>query len=57
MDAIGEAVHQKYAEAARQARSGAKAGCGCGTSCGPDPITSTKPVGSTMTCCGPTCCA
>jgi len=40
MDTIREAVQQKYAEAALQARSGAKAGCGCGTSCGPDPITS-----------------
>src|SRR4051812_28191468 len=40
MDAIREAVQQKYGEAALQARSGAKAGCGCGTSCGPDPITS-----------------
>ena len=40
MDAIKEAVQQKYGEAARQARSGAKTGCGCGTSCGPDPITS-----------------
>ena len=41
MDAIKEAVQQKYGEAALQARSGAKAGCGCGTTCcGPDPITS-----------------
>jgi hypothetical protein len=42
MDAIKEAVQEKYGHAARQARSGAKAGCGCGTSecCGPDPITS-----------------
>jgi ubiquinone/menaquinone biosynthesis C-methylase UbiE len=40
MDAIKEAVQQKYGEAAVQARSGAKTGCGCGTSCGPDPITS-----------------
>ena len=40
MDAIKEAIQQKYGEAALQARSGAKAGCGCGTSCGPDPITS-----------------
>ena len=39
MDAIKDAVQQKYGEAALQARSGAKAGCGCGTSCGPDPIT------------------
>jgi SAM-dependent methyltransferase len=42
MDTIKEAVRQKYAEAARHARSGQKAGCGCGTSpCGDaDPITS-----------------
>jgi arsenite methyltransferase len=40
MDAIKEAVQQKYGEAARQVRTGAKAGGGCGTSCGPDPITS-----------------
>src|SRR3954463_4540638 len=41
MDVMKEAVQQKYAEAARQARSGAQAGCGCGTSCcGTDPITS-----------------
>jgi arsenite methyltransferase len=40
MDAIREAVQQKYGEAALQARSGAKAGCGCGPSCGTDPITS-----------------
>ena len=40
MDAIKEAVQQKYGEAALQARSGATAGCGCGSSCGPDPITS-----------------
>jgi len=40
MDAIKEAVQQKYAEAAVQARSGAKASCGCANSCGPDPITS-----------------
>jgi ubiquinone/menaquinone biosynthesis C-methylase UbiE len=40
MDAIKEAVQQKYGQAAMQARSGAKAGCGCGSSCGPDPITS-----------------
>src|SRR5689334_11347211 len=40
MDSIKEAVQQKYGDAARQARSGAKAGCGCGTSCGWDPITS-----------------
>jgi SAM-dependent methyltransferase len=42
MDTIREAVQEKYGQAARQARSGAKATCGCGTSgcCGPDPITS-----------------
>jgi SAM-dependent methyltransferase len=40
MDAIKEAVRQKYGDAALQARSGAKAGCGCEASCGPDPITS-----------------
>jgi SAM-dependent methyltransferase len=42
MDTIKEVVQQKYGAAARQARSGQKAGCGCGTSacCGPDPITS-----------------
>jgi SAM-dependent methyltransferase len=40
MNAIKEAVQQKYGEAAVHARSGARAGCGCGTSCGPDPITS-----------------
>jgi arsenite methyltransferase len=41
MDAIKEAVQQKYGEAALQARSGARAGCGCGTSCcETDPITS-----------------
>src|SRR5688572_20230571 len=42
MDAIKEAVQQKYGEAARQARQGVKAGCGCGcgTACAPDPITS-----------------
>jgi ubiquinone/menaquinone biosynthesis C-methylase UbiE len=40
MDAIKEAVQQKYGEAALQARGGAKAGCGCGTSCDADPITS-----------------
>jgi 2-polyprenyl-3-methyl-5-hydroxy-6-metoxy-1,4-benzoquinol methylase len=39
MNAITEAVRQKYGEAARQAASGAKSGCGCGTSCGPGPIT------------------
>ena len=40
MDTIKQAVQEKYGEAARQARSGAKAGCGCGASCAPDPITS-----------------
>ena len=42
MDAITAAVQQKYGEAARRARDGARATCGCGTSCcsGPDPITS-----------------
>ena len=40
MDAIKEAVQQKYSEAALHARTGAKASCGCGDSCGPDPITS-----------------
>src|ERR1044072_7386328 len=40
MDAIKEAVQQKYGEAALQVRGGSKAACGCGASCGPDPITS-----------------
>jgi len=41
MNAIKEAVQQKYGEAALQAKSGARAGCGCGTSCcETDPITS-----------------
>src|SRR5688500_2619811 len=42
METIKEVVQQRYGEAARQARSGQKAGCGCGTSAcgGPDPITS-----------------
>jgi arsenite methyltransferase len=40
MDAIKEAVQQKYGEAALQARTGAKAGCGCGGSCEADPLTS-----------------
>ena len=42
MNAIKASVEQKYGEAARLARSGARATCGCGTSacCGPDPITS-----------------
>jgi SAM-dependent methyltransferase len=33
MDAITDAVQQKYGEAARQARRGEKAGCGCATTC------------------------
>jgi SAM-dependent methyltransferase len=33
MDTIKEAVERKYGEAARQARSGVKAGCGCSTEC------------------------
>jgi ubiquinone/menaquinone biosynthesis C-methylase UbiE len=41
MNAIKEAVQQKYGEAALQAKRGARAGCGCGTSCcDTDPITS-----------------
>jgi SAM-dependent methyltransferase len=42
MDAIRDVVRQKYGEAARQARSGARASCGCGTSacCDTDPISS-----------------
>ena len=41
MDDLKEVVREKYGAAARQARTGVKAGCGCGTSCGgPDPITS-----------------
>jgi arsenite methyltransferase len=40
MDTIKQAIQQKYGEAARQARGGAKAGCGCETSCCADPITS-----------------
>jgi arsenite methyltransferase len=40
MDAMRDAIQEKYGEAAQQARRGAKAGCGCGTSCCPDPITS-----------------
>jgi ubiquinone/menaquinone biosynthesis C-methylase UbiE len=41
MDSIRDAVQEKYGEAARQARSGVKAGCGCSsTGCGADPITS-----------------
>ena len=39
MDAIKEAVQQKYGEAALQARKGAKAAC-CGSSAGANPITS-----------------
>jgi arsenite methyltransferase len=39
MDAIKEAVQQKYGEAALQARKGAKAAC-CGSSGGANPITS-----------------
>jgi arsenite methyltransferase len=33
MDAIRGAVERKYSDAARQVRSGIKAGCGCGTAC------------------------
>jgi SAM-dependent methyltransferase len=33
MNAITEAVQQKYGEAAQQARRGEKAGCGCGPTC------------------------
>jgi SAM-dependent methyltransferase len=33
MNAITEAVQQKYGEAAQQARRGEKAGCGCATTC------------------------
>jgi SAM-dependent methyltransferase len=33
MDAIKEAVKDKYSQAAQQVRTGAKAGCGCGPSC------------------------
>ena len=42
MDTITDVVREKYGQAARQARSGARAGCGCGTStcCDTDPITS-----------------
>ena len=39
MDAIRNVVQEKYGQAARAARSGAKANCGCGTTCC-DPITS-----------------
>jgi hypothetical protein len=31
MDEIKNVVREKYGEAARQARSGTRAGCGCGT--------------------------
>src|SRR5512134_1036694 len=42
METLKETVQQKYGEAARAVRSGAKAQCGCGTSacCEFDPITS-----------------
>ena len=42
MESLKETVRQKYGEAARAVRSGAKAQCGCGTSacCESDPITS-----------------
>src|SRR5512134_1778326 len=42
METLKETVQQKYGEAARAVRSGAKAQCGCGTSacCESDPITS-----------------
>jgi SAM-dependent methyltransferase len=42
MDAITEAVKQRYSQAAMQARGGARAGCGCETSacCETDPISS-----------------
>ena len=40
MDGIKEIVRQKYGEAARQARSGVKAGCGCDASGCCDAITS-----------------
>ncbi|MGH9236959.1 MAG: arsenite methyltransferase, partial [Vicinamibacterales bacterium] len=42
METLKETVLQKYGEAARAVRSGAKAQCGCGTSacCDADPITS-----------------
>src|SRR5512147_2166602 len=33
MDAIKDVVQQKYGEAARQVRSGAKANCGCSSAC------------------------
>jgi SAM-dependent methyltransferase len=41
MDELKEAVKEKYGQAARHARDGAKAGCGCAPSCcETDPITS-----------------
>jgi len=42
MESLKETVRQKYGEAARAVRNGAKAQCGCGTSacCESDPITS-----------------
>jgi ubiquinone/menaquinone biosynthesis C-methylase UbiE len=40
MDAIREAVKDKYGQAAEQVRTGARAECGCGTTCCSDPITS-----------------
>src|SRR5512139_3421118 len=41
MSAIKQVVQQKYGEAARQVRSGGRAGCGCGTTCCDEgPITS-----------------
>jgi ubiquinone/menaquinone biosynthesis C-methylase UbiE len=40
MDSIKETVQEKYGEAAKQAKSGARAACGCSTSCDGDPITS-----------------
>jgi len=42
MDTLKKLIREKYAEAAREARSGGKAGCGCGTSacCDTDSITS-----------------
>src|SRR5690349_4898126 len=40
MDTIKDVVRQKYGDAARQARSGAKAHCGCASTACCDPITS-----------------
>jgi arsenite methyltransferase len=40
MDSIKETVQEKYGEAAKQAKSGARAACGCSASCDGDPITS-----------------